>query len=119
MNPLLLKYSKKIFPIFALIAFSILLTRIGDCSHKQACESFKKSKFIGKVIKKYINTHQHQDETLVYLKETEIDSMIFSTDVSNFYSFVEIGDSIIKIEHSNEIRIANKDTSFFINFNCY
>ena len=114
-----MKYIKKLIGLIAVIVFFIVITISTNRSHEKFCETFKESKFSGKVIKKYINKDQHLYETLVYLNSAEIDSMTFNTDHSDFYSFVEVGDSIIKIERSNEIRIDNKDTSFFINFNCY
>jgi hypothetical protein len=114
-----MKYIKKLYPLIFMVSVFLIFNKFLNCSHKQFCETFKESKFSGKVIKKYINKDQHLYETLVYLNSAERDSMTFNTDQSDFYSFVEVGDSIIKIEQSNEIRIDNKDTSFFINFNCY
>lgn len=114
-----MKNIKKLSGIIAIIVFFIVISISTNRSHEKFCENFLKSKFSGKIIKKYINHQEHLYKTLVYLKVTVKDSMTFNTDQSDFYSFVDVGDSIIKIEHSNEIRIANKDTSFLINFNCY
>lgn len=87
-------------------------------SPREYCKKFKKDKFSGKVLKKYIDSTQHNYHMLVYTREEGIDSNEFDNDLSGFYAYIEINDSIIKVENSYEIKIVNRDTSFFVCFNC-
>lgn len=110
------KYLKKIIGFCVFIILIFLMTKFTDYSHELFLKKFQKAKFEGKVVKKYIDTKQHNYQMLVIQKKEGRDSSYYDTDSSGFYEFVEISDSIIKIENSNEMKIVNKDTSFFISF---
>jgi len=92
------------------------MNKFTDYSHELFLKKFQRVKFEGKVVKKYIDTKQHNYQMLVIQKKEGRDSSYYNTDSSGFYEFVEIGDSIIKIENSNEMKVVNKDTLFFISF---
>ena len=79
-------------------------------------EDFKKEKYSGKIEKKYIDQKQHGYEMLVISKTNGRDSSEYNSEQSGFWDFVQINDSILKKENSNEIYIINKDTSFIINY---
>jgi hypothetical protein len=113
---ILKKYLKKIlgFCVFLILVF--LMIKFEDYSHKRFLEKYKKEKFEGKILRKYIDRKQHNYQMLVIQKKEGQDSSSYSNDSSGFWDFIEIGDSIIKIENSNEIKVVNKDTSFFISF---
>ncbi|HPR86325.1 MAG TPA: hypothetical protein PLG33_09740 [Prolixibacteraceae bacterium] len=113
---ILKKYLKKVFEFCVFIALIFLMIKWEDYSHKKFLEKYKKAKFEGQIIKKYIDRKQHNYQMLVIQKKEGRDSTYYDTDSSGFWDFVEIGDSVIKIENSNEIKVVNKDTSFFISF---
>lgn len=108
------KYIKNAIGFAVFIGVVYGMNKLIDYSHKMFLEQFKREKFSGKILKKYIDKKQHNYEMLVIKTKNGRDSTSFSTDASGFYDFVEVNDSIIKIENSNEIKIVNKDTSFFI-----
>jgi len=110
---------KRVLKDFIWILFVVsMFYYVIKISPREYCKELKKEKFSGKVLKKYVDLAQHNYQWLVYTKGEGIDSNEFNTDLSGFYDYVEINDSIIKIENSYEIMIVNKDTSFFVNFNC-
>ena len=78
---------------------------------------FKKEQFGGRIVKKYIDKKQHNYEMLVIQMGGGKDSLLnFSADKSGFYDFIQVNDSIIKLENSNDIRIINRGISFTISF---
>jgi hypothetical protein len=113
---ILKKYLKKILGFCVFITLIFLMDKFFELDHKRFLENYRRAKFEGKVVKKYIDRKQHNYQMLVIQKKEGRDSTYYDTDSSGFWDFVEIGDSVIKIENSNEIIVANKDTSFFISF---
>jgi hypothetical protein len=109
-------YIKNAIGFAVFIGVIYAMDKLTDYSHTMFLEGFKREKFSGKIVKKYIDKKQHNYHMLVIQKKEGRDSTFYDTDSSGFYEFVEIGDSIIKIENSNEIKIVNKDTSFYIAF---
>ena len=79
---------------------------------KQYCETYWKEEFRGKILKKYVDTKNHNYHMLIIKRDQERDSLDYSGDHSGFWDFVEVNDSIIKKKESFKLIIIQKDTSF-------
>ena len=113
-----MKYKGILIGIIFVILFLIIINKIVDCSHNDYCKEFGKQKFNGKIVNKYIDTNNHNYQMLIIQKYDLRDSLAFNTDLSGFYDYIKTNDTVEKVENSNEIKIINRDTSFFINFDC-
>lgn len=65
------KYLKKIIGFCVFIILIFLMTKFTDYSHELFLKKFQKAKFEGKVVKKYIDTKQHNYQMLVIKKKKE------------------------------------------------
>ncbi len=114
---LTMKHIKKIVGFIVFIGLIFLFYKFDDYSHKRFLMEFKKEQFGGRIVKKYIDKKQHNYEMLVIQMGGGKDSLLnFSADKSGFYDFIQVNDSIIKLENSNDIRIINRGISFTISF---
>ncbi len=65
------KYLKKIIGFCVFIILIFLITKFTDYGHELFLKKFQKAKFEGKVVKKYIDTKQHNYQMLVIKKKKE------------------------------------------------
>lgn len=115
-GPQLVKNIKKILILIPFIALIYFANKFSERINLQFNENFKKDKFSGRVEKKYIDKIQHNFRMLVISSPGRRDSLSFTNELSGFWDFVNINDSVIKIENSNKLVIVNRDTSFLIDF---
>lgn len=88
--------------------------------------SYEIREYDGKVVKKFIDKKEHNDKTLILLqKENGILSrkkQIFRFDISGFYEYVAVGDSLVKKEgdlFATVYREGEKDTVIYFKFKNY
>lgn len=102
-----------ISPLIFMIIYSLFLP-----SH---CETFIKDEFRGIVIKKYIDKPNHNNETIVIRKNGQEKLTNFvNYYVHDFYSNVNVNDSLIKKSGQVFISIKRHDSTFVykMNYNC-
>ena len=105
-----------IFIVIIIVYFLLMtFTPSSECINEREL----RDKFInGRVYKKYIDYNSHLNPKLRISGSSEI--VIFENDVSDFYSFVQIGDSVKKAKGSLNVQVIrnNLDTVFKIDYRC-
>jgi hypothetical protein len=117
---------KKIY--LALLGLLVMLILVGviffyddDLNKNYACvkhEEFIMEKWKGVVAKKYIDSSNHNAETIKLQSETIY--AIFR-DGTEFFKFIEIGDSIVKKINTDSVKIYRNGSvyCFKVDFGCY
>ena len=106
-----------VFFVFILIAYLNLKRDSNNISkiRNEIYEQFKYQKFNGLVIKKYLDSNDHECPHLVIenFNNTLYDNL-FSFDSSGFYNFIKLNDTVKKDSGSLDIYIKNNllDTVF-------
>ena len=103
--------------ILYLIAFK-LLPYLGDRYHGCYLHHDIYIQHIrSRVIKKFVDADNHNDQVIVYLDGTKQPKMMtFSPENLDMYDAIDVGDSIIKLE--NSIKSTGKDTIFQFHTMC-
>lgn len=87
----------------------------GQCENEKNVNNMK---FEGKVLKKYLDKKEHLNPVLITNDQPY--KLIIQIDISRFYEFVEVGDSLKKEKGSLDIRLIRTglDTVFTIDYGC-
>jgi hypothetical protein len=113
-----------IFPAIFIIPIAgygiYIRTHFEEYRNKAACEmfdEFKNRTIHGFVNAKYLDENHHLNETI----EVKGEKIMMTHDISGFYDFIQIGDSINKEMNKSDIRIIRNEVfvrSFEIDFGC-
>ena len=96
-----------------LILFSIL-----NYSRKFFIEETYNISFTGVLNNKYFDKNDHNRAKIEILSKREIIKFDLQNDASGLYSFLSVGDSIVKMPNSFDVHVNNltKDTIFKLDF---
>jgi hypothetical protein len=116
---------KKIYlALFGLLTMLILVGLLfffeDDLNERHVCikyEEFVRENWKGVVSKKYMDRSNHNAETISFLSQN---TYTMFRDDSDFFKFLEIGDSVVKNLNTDTIKVYRKGQQygFKINFGC-
>lgn len=101
-----------------LILFASLIYGIDYCSDKSFNKKMDTLKLNGKVVKKYVDKKDHNRLKLIILENKYSITLDLVNETSGLYDYIQVGDSIRKIENKRDVRIynTNKDSIFVMSF---
>lgn len=86
----------------------------------QLSDDFKKSEYKAVLVDKYIDAKNHQTKTILFEVNNKEVSLILPRDTSSFFEYIQIGDTLLKMESDNFVEVCrgNSKKKFKIYFGC-
>ncbi len=101
---------------FLIYLFYIKVLELND---KKVNDVYREAQYSGYVIKKYIDSTQHNFKTIVLKEKKDVSSILFDFEIGGFYEFVQVGDSISKQSGALKIYLKRKDFDTIVNIQIY
>ena len=102
------------------VTFTLVYNYLFASSSKcQEAQDFLKDNYSGRIQNKFYNQKNHNAKTITLLKNGKPWELVIPNDTL-FFSFIKIGDSLVKTKGEDfiEIHRSSTTTNFKINFGC-
>lgn len=82
--------------------------------NKKASEYYKEYTYSGLVTNKFIDSKQHNYQTVIIQNGEEKDILLLDFETSGLFDFIEVGDSIFKKKSSLKLRLIRSELDTII-----
>lgn len=105
----------------ALIGILFLIKHIDENALDRAYmfdDAYRQKEFTGIILDKYIDIKEHQNKTIILKEDYNERTIIFNLEKNGIFDFFEVGDSIIKVAGTLQVRVIrhNIDTVLDMKF---
>ncbi|WP_115121940.1 hypothetical protein [Marinirhabdus gelatinilytica] len=112
---LVITFSIISFLIIGWIILSKFISSVYEMSpNKKASEYYKEYTYSGLVTNKFIDSKQHNYQTVIIQNGEEKDILLLDFETSGLFDFIEVGDSIFKKKSSLKLRLIRSELDTII-----